>query len=169
MPIGRPIPNVSGHVLDGGLRLAPPGVPGELYLAGEALAHGYLNRPALTAERFVADPFGEPGSRMLSPGDLVRRLPDGDLEYLGRTDHQIKIRGVRIEPAEVRDAVAGCPGVTQAEVVVRDDPWEPLVWSPMWGRRAGERRLRRPSASMWGAAAQAPWCRPPWSCSTRSR
>ncbi|MER5693024.1 amino acid adenylation domain-containing protein [Streptomyces mirabilis] len=122
VPIGRPIPNVSGHVLDGGLRLAPPGVPGELYLAGEALAHGYLNRPALTAERFVADPFGEPGSRMYRTGDLVRRLPDGDLEYLGRTDHQIKIRGVRIEPAEVRDAVAGCPGVTQAEVVVRDDP-----------------------------------------------
>ncbi|ASW55467.1 non-ribosomal peptide synthetase [Plantactinospora sp. KBS50] len=136
--IGTPEINRSAHVLDDRLRPVPPGVPGELYLGADGLARGYLNRPALTAQRFVADPFGSPGAGSGSPGssgssgsgspgarlyrtgDLVRRTAAGDLEFLGRTDDQVQIRGFRVEPAEVEAVLATHPAVGQVVVVARD-------------------------------------------------
>lgn len=119
--IGFPVHNTRVYVLDNRLRQVPMGVAGEAYAAGAGLARGYLRRPGLTAQRFVADPYGQPGSRMYRTGDLVRYRPDGQLEFLGRTDDQIKIRGYRLEPAEVQAALRGHPGVRDAVVVARQD------------------------------------------------
>ncbi|MFE2451816.1 amino acid adenylation domain-containing protein [[Kitasatospora] papulosa] len=118
--VGRPIPGVDVFVLDQDLRLVPPKVIGELYVAGAQLARGYMNRPALTAERFVANPF-RAGQRMYRTGDLVRWTDDGALEFLGRADDQVKIRGFRVELGEVEAALARHEGVAHAVAVLRED------------------------------------------------
>ena len=122
VPIGRPLSNVRAYVLDAHRQPVPVGIHGELYVGGPGVAQGYLGRPDLTAERFVADPFaGVPGARMYRTGDRVRQLPTGDIEFLGRTDDQVKIRGYRVEPAEIETVIRSVPGVTQAAVVARGD------------------------------------------------
>ncbi|MET0399501.1 MAG: amino acid adenylation domain-containing protein, partial [Longimicrobiaceae bacterium] len=119
--VGRPVADTRAMVLDARLEPVPLGVVGELYLAGGGLARGYAARPDLTAERFLPDPFGEPGSRMYRVMDRVRRTPGGELEYFGRTDFQVKVRGYRIEPGDVEAALLSHPGVAEAVAVVRED------------------------------------------------
>ena len=138
--IGRPLPGLRVHLLDAHGQLVPVGVPGEIHVGGAGVARGYAGAPRRTAGRFLPDPFGpEPGGRMYRSGDLARRRPDGSLEYLGRLDHQVKVRGFRIEPAEIEAALRRHPAVREAVVIAR-----------------GEAQERRLVAYLAGAAVPAP-------------
>jgi amino acid adenylation domain-containing protein/FkbM family methyltransferase len=128
VPIGRPISNMRGYVLDGSLNALPAGVAGELHTAGDGLALGYLQHPELTAERFLPNPFGPAGTRMYATGDVCKWLSQGDIEFVERADHQVKIRGQRIEPGEIESALGTHPGIRECVVIVS-------------GHRTGDKRL----------------------------
>ena len=119
--IGRPIANTRVYLLDQHLNVVPIGVPGELCLAGSGVTRGYLNQPHLTAEKYIDDPFGQPGEKLYRTGDLARYRADGTLQYLGRLDHQVKLRGFRIELGEIETRLTQHDSVSDARVIIRED------------------------------------------------
>ncbi|NSZ03824.1 amino acid adenylation domain-containing protein [Agrobacterium tumefaciens] len=146
VPIGKPLPNTQGYILDRVGRLRPPSLSGELYLAGTGLARGYFGRPEQTAERFIADPFSAvPGSRLYRTGDRIRRRADGNLEFCGRLDHQVKVRGLRIETGEIEYNIERLEGVEKAVIAVTDGVDRQLAAfiEPKEGMRLDETQLRR--------------------------
>ncbi|MEV0608386.1 amino acid adenylation domain-containing protein [Polymorphospora rubra] len=144
--IGRPLPGARVHVLDALLRPAPIGVPGEIHVAGTGVARGYLRRPGLTARQFRPDPYGPPGARLYATGDLGRWRPDGQLEFLGRVDRQVKVRGHRVEPGEIEATLDGHPDVRRSAVVLRADDGRPCLVAYVEfrpGRQVADADLRR--------------------------
>ncbi|HKQ79433.1 MAG TPA: amino acid adenylation domain-containing protein, partial [Blastocatellia bacterium] len=148
--IGSPLANTAAHILDAEMRMVPIGVTGELYLGGAGVAQGYLNRPDLTAERFLPDPYGrERGGRVYRTGDLGRWLPDGVIEFLGRNDSQVKVRGFRIELGEIEAGLTSCPGVREAVVMAReDDEGSKRLVAYYTGEEIGAEALRSHLSSM---------------------
>ncbi|MEM9921743.1 MAG: AMP-binding protein, partial [Bacteroidota bacterium] len=125
-PIGRPIANTQIYILDQHLQAVPAGISGELYVGGIGVTQGYLNRPDLTEERFIPDPFSQAaGAKLYKTGDLARYRPDGLIDFLGRADHQVKIRGYRIEPDEIRERILQQDGISEAVVVARAEANHP--------------------------------------------
>ncbi|GAA3426369.1 hypothetical protein GCM10018953_35520 [Streptosporangium nondiastaticum] len=150
VPIGRPVDNTRLYVLDDTLRPVPVGTPGQLFIGGVQLARGYLGRPALTAERFLPDPYGPPGSRLYATGDRARWRPDGELDYLGRLDDQLKIRGMRVEPGEIEAVLARHPGLEASAVGVwRDAAGARLVGYTVWRDGDGGSGAERPDLREW--------------------
>jgi amino acid adenylation domain-containing protein len=147
LPIGRPVQNVAVHVLDEAGSPVPPGEAGELHIGGTGVSRGYWRRPGLTAERFVPDPYGRAGARLYRSGDLVRQRPDGTVEFLGRCDSQVKLRGHRIEPGEVESILVSHPDVDRAAVILdRDHEGGPRLVGyvvPAARRQLSLRSLRR--------------------------
>ena len=138
MPIGRPIANTQIYVLDKNLQPLPVGVPGEMLIGGAGVARGYLNRPELTAERFIKDPFSDkPDDRLYKTGDLVRYLPDGNIEFMGRTDFQIKFRGFRVEPGEIERVIDQHPSVHESLVMLREDVPDQKFLAAYWTAKEG--------------------------------
>ncbi|APB82305.1 non-ribosomal peptide synthetase [Bacillus amyloliquefaciens] len=139
LPIGKPVPGARLYVLDSGGTIQPAGVAGELYIAGTGVARGYLNRPELTKERFVVDPF-YPGERMYQTGDIARWTEDGLVEWLGRSDGQVKVRGYRIEPGEIEAAIRRIDGIREAAVTARTEHGETALYAYIEGRKSDDVR-----------------------------
>ncbi|QIR33194.1 non-ribosomal peptide synthetase [Bacillus velezensis] len=139
LPIGKPVPGARLYVLDSGGTIQPAGVAGELYIAGTGVARGYLNRPELTEERFLNDPF-YPGERMYQTGDIARWTEDGLVEWLGRSDGQVKVRGYRIEPGEIEAAIRRIDGIREAAVTARNEHGETALYAYIEGRESDDVR-----------------------------